>query len=155
MATAKTPVLKSKQTYIQSVGRRREATARVRLYPLSGKSEVIIDGKSIKKGMIVVNDLPVETYFPGSLNEKIYTAPLKVAGVEDVAIAIHVAGGGKNGQLGATVHALARAIDELNPESNHSPLKKRGFLTRDPRKRERRKAGLAGRARAKKSSPKR
>jgi len=145
----------AKQTYIETVGRRRTATARVRLYSISGKSEVMLDSKPLKKGDIVVNKLSAKEYFPGVLNEKMYTAPLLATNLENYAIAVQVTGGGKNGQLHATVHALSRAIDELNPELNHSPLKKRGFLTRDPRTRERRKAGLAGRARAKKSSPKR
>jgi len=145
---------KSKQVYIETVGRRRTATARVRLYTITGKNEVTIDSRSLKKGDVEVNKLSAKEYFPGALNEKIYTAPMKATSVEDYAIAVQVTGGGKNGQLTATVHAISRALDAL--DSTHRPaLKKRGFLTRDPRIRERRKVGLGGRARAHKSSPKR
>lgn len=144
----------SNPTYIETVGRRRTATARVRLYTITGKSEVTIHSKTLKKGDMMVNKLSAHEYFPGALSEKIYTAPLKATNVENYVIAVQVTGGGKNGQLTATVHGISRALDALDPL--HRPiLKKRGFLTRDPRIRERRKVGLGGRARARKSSPKR
>jgi small subunit ribosomal protein S9 len=140
--------------YIETVGRRREATARVRLYPITGKGVVTVGSMSLKKGDIVVNNMPAHEYFPGELNKKIYSGPLTTTSVENIALIAVVTGGGKNGQLTAVVHGISRALDEFNTE--YRPLlKKRGFLTRDPRIRERRKVGLGGRARAKKSSPKR
>ena len=152
MATTQTS--KSNPKYIETVGRRRTATARVRLYPITGKNEVTLHSKTLKKGEMMVNKLSAQEYFPGALSEKTYTAPFIATSVEDYAIAVQVTGGGKAGQLTATVHAISRALDML--DSAHRPaLKKRGFLTRDPRIRERRKVGLAGRARARKSSPKR
>jgi len=144
----------SNPKYIETVGRRRTATARVRFYTVTGKSEVIFDSKPLKKGDIIVNKHPVQEYFPGILNEKIYTAPLIATNVEDYVITVQVTGGGKNGQLTATVHAISRALDELD-SAHRLSLKKGDFLTRDPRIRERRKVGLGGRARARKSSPKR
>lgn len=144
----------SNPKYIETVGRRRTATARVRLYTVSGKTEVMYDSKTLKKGDMVVNKLPAQEYFPGILNEQMYTAPLKATNVEDYAITVQVTGGGKAGQLTATVHAISRALDMLN-DTNRLALKKGDFLTRDPRIRERRKVGLGGRARARKSSPKR
>ncbi len=64
-------------------------------------------------------------------------------------------GGGSKGQLGATVHGIARALSKLDTETLRPPLKKAGLLTRDPRKRERRKVGMGGKARRKRQSPKR
>jgi small subunit ribosomal protein S9 len=140
--------------YIETVGRRREATARVRLYPLSNKSEITVNSIVMKKGEVYINDHPAAEYYPGSLMEKIYTSPLRAANVSDVVIRVQLAGGGKTGQLGALIHGMSRALDAFNKEL-HDGLKKHGFLTRDPRIKERRKVGQAGRARAKKSSPKR
>lgn len=131
-----------KKAYTYALGRRREATARVRLY--KGKGDLIVNGQ------------PIEKYFPGEINKIIYSKPFKATETEGKYYAtIKVAGSGKSGQLGAVIHGLARALDKENPETRHAPLKKAGLLTRDPRMKERRKAGLAQSARAKKQSPKR
>lgn len=143
------------QEYIEAVGRRRQASARVRLYPLSKRKEITIRTKTLKKGDIIVNDRLVSDYFPGKLQEKLYQGPLVATNTKDLfAVSIRITGGGVTGQLEAAIHGIARALDMVNTEY-HTPLKKRGFLTRDPRKKERRKAGHGGKARAKKQSPKR
>jgi len=71
------------------------------------------------------------------------------------AISIKTKGGGLSGQLGAVVLGLSRALEKVDKERYRPILKKRGFLTRDPRAKQRRKAGYAGKARARKQSPKR
>ena len=142
--TAETKKIKRgrKKAYIYAIGRRKTATARVRLFK--------------GKGDLVVNKQPIEKYFPGEVNKIIYTKPFQVTETEGKYYAtIKVEGSGKNGQLGAVSHGLARALDKENPEVYHLPLKKAGLLTRDPRMKERRKPGLAQSARAKKQSPKR
>ena len=70
------------------------------------------------------------------------------------AISIKTSGGGKNGQLEAIVHGISRSLSKVD-ENYRSALKKNGFLTRDPRKKERRKVGTGGKARRAKQSPKR
>lgn len=137
------PKKSSKTKFICAVGRRRTASARVRLFPH-------------KKGEIIVNEKPIKEYFPGEVFEKIYLAPLRTTNViGKYLITIKVNGSGKRSQLGAVVHGISRVLIELDKEKFRSVLKKRGFLTRDPRKRERRKAGMGGKARRKRQSPRR
>ena len=132
-----------KESYIYAVGRRRTAAARVRLHPN-------------KKGGIIVNNKPIEEYFPGEVLKKLYLAPLKTCNVIDkYLVTVRVEGSGQMGQLGAIVHGISRALVNLNKEKFRPILKKRGFLTRDPRMKERRKVGTGGKARRKKQSPKR
>lgn len=151
MATKKTGEIKEttkavkpfKKEYILTVGRRKEAVARVRLYPKGS-------------GSITVNNKPVEEYFRGEASQVVYTQPFKVTNTEGkFDITIKVAGGGPSGQLGAVVHGIARAIEKFDKEIYRVPLKKAGLLTRDPRTRERRMVGMGGKARRKKQSPKR
>ncbi len=131
-----------KKSYTYAVGRRKSATARIRLFK--------------GKGDLVVNEQPISKYFPGEVNRIVYSKPFQLTETEGKYYAtIKVGGSGKNGQLGAVTHGLARALDKENPEAYHLPLKKAGLLTRDPRMKERRKAGYAQKARAKKQSPKR
>jgi len=133
----------SKASYIYAVGRRRQARARVRIY-------------TNKKGKIIVNDKPIEKYFPGKIAEKSYLEPLRICNfIDKYLITIKVVGSGKKGQLGAVVHGLSRALEKIDKEKFRPILKKRGFLSRDPRKKERRKAGTGGKARRKKQSPRR
>ena len=144
-----------KKTYLQAVGRRRESSAQVRLYPLSEKKVVAVYGQNLKPGDFIVNKKDVSDYFPGEANKVLYREPFKVTkSLNSYAVSVVVAGGGKNGQLGATIHGIARALDSANPEY-HTFLKQEGLLTRDPRVKERRKAGFAHKARARKQSPKR
>lgn len=144
---------KAVKNYIHAVGRRREAIARVRLYA-SGKVEM--PGLEIKKGDIVVNDMLVSDYFKFKALAPAYNKFLLDSGVAGKFIfTVKVVGGGLTGQLDALILGMARALDKLDKDSYHSILREKGYLTRDPRTRERRKVGNAGKARRKKSSPKR
>jgi len=135
---------KTKQTkdFTYAVGRRREAVARIRLYP--------------GKGQNLVNEQPMSDYFSGEIARIAYTQPFKLTDTEgQYFITVRVVGGGKKGQLGAVIHGLSRALAEIEEKKHRPILKKEGFLTRDPRTRERRKVGTGGKARRKKQSPKR
>jgi small subunit ribosomal protein S9 len=111
-------------------GRRKTALARVRL--------------AVGTGKILVNGRPFESYFPVESLRVVATQPLTVTGSTDKFDAqITVSGGGPNGQAGAVRHGLARAL--LTVDANLRPvLKAEGLLTRDPRKRERKKYGQPG-----------
>ncbi len=131
-----------KVNYIPTVGRRKRAIARIRLFR--------------KPGDTLVNDMPISKYFPGEISKTFYLEPFRVCNVIDkYHVTIKVNGSGKSGQLGAVIHGLSRALVIANPEKFRPILKKKGFLTRDPRKRERRKVGTGGKARRQKQSPKR
>ncbi len=138
------PVKKSaaKKDYIYAVGRRKTATARVRLF--------------LKEGDKLVNGQPVGQYFPGEINRTLYLQPLVLTKTDGkFSFSAKVEGSGKHAQLEALVHGLSRAL-VLHDSENHRPiLKPHGFLTRDARKRERRKVGTGGKARRQKQSPKR
>ena len=113
---------------IQTVGRRKEAIVRVRLIP--GTGQFTLNGRTI------------EEYFPRATHRTTVMAPLKLAGAEGrYDLRVRVAGGGPTGQAGAVRHGIARALVEADPELR-IPLKREGFLTRDARKVERKKAGL-------------
>lgn len=114
--------------YVEAVGRRKTATARVRLYPGSGE--------------IVVNDKPLEEYFGRALDRMILRQPLALTGTEaSYNISVHVKGGGEGGQAAAVRLGIARALCEI--DTNMRPtLKAAGFLTRDARAKERKKPGL-------------
>jgi len=143
--TKKTTKVKSKKEYIYGLGRRRTASARVRIYL-----------KSDKKGEIEVNKKKIEEYFPGEMAQKLYLEPLRVCNiVGKYYISALIAGSGKQSQLDAFVHGVSRALVVLDEENYRPILKKRDFLTRDPRMRERRKVGTGGKARRQKQSPKR
>lgn len=138
--------------FVFAIGRRKSSTAEVRLYK---KDTTIWEGIAVAVGEIIVNNKPAMEYF-GKSFEKVYSEPLKIANVQNkFAVSIKVSGGGKNGQLEASVLAIARAIDKVDKEKFHSALKKNGMLTRDPRVRERRKVGMGGKSRRRKQSPKR
>lgn len=141
--------------YYEAFGRRKEATARVRLYVVKEQS-VAVGGQHVEKGAIVVNGKSAEVYFPGEVYKKLYQEPLRTTNTASrFAIVIKTLGGGLMSQLGATVLGMSRALEKIDKEKMRPILKKKGFLTRDARVKERRKAGLAGKARAKKQSPKR
>ena len=122
-------------SFIPAVGRRKTSVARVRL---------IKNGK----GMITINGRTMENYFTTyDLRDQI-TSPLKITGQEGaVDVSVKVNGGGIRGQAEAVRHGLSRALVELNPTFRKT-LKKLGYLTRDSRKRERKKFGLKGARRA-------
>ena len=113
---------------IQTVGRRKEAVVRVRLMPGSGQFR--LNGKSL------------EQYFPNKLHQQLIREPLvTVEKTERFDIFANLHGGGTSGQAGALRLAIARALIEADSE-DRPPLKKAGFLTRDPRVIERKKYGL-------------
>lgn len=141
--------------YYQAVGRRKEANCRVRLFVATDKG-VNIGDKLLKKGEILVNQRLVDGYFPGKFYEKVYLEPFRATNtIGRFAVSAITTGGGLAGQLGAFVHGVSRALVKVDKDKFRPILKKKGFMTRDPRARERRKAGLAQKARAKKQSPKR
>jgi small subunit ribosomal protein S9 len=125
---AEIPVVLSERP-VQTVGRRKEAVVRVRLVPGTGNFR--LNGKSL------------ETYFPNKLHQQLITDPftvLELTGSYDVIA--RITGGGPSGQAGALRLAIARALNEIDRENNRATLKKSGFLTRDARVIERKKAGL-------------
>lgn len=131
-----------KNNFTYSSGKRRTASARIRLF--KGKGESLVDGKKVAE------------YFPGKIMESLYTKPFKLTDTfEKYYFTAKVTGGGKEGQLEALIHGISKALSELDREKFRSPLKKAGLLTRDSRIRERRKVGMGGKARRKKQSPKR
>jgi len=113
---------------IQTVGRRKEAIVRVRLVPGSGK--FTLNGKSL------------EQYFPNKVHQQLIKVPLvTVERTEMFDVIGNLVGGGISGQAGALRLAIARALIEFESEDRPA-LKKAGFLTRDPRVKERKKYGL-------------
>ncbi len=120
---------KKKKRYFESVGRRKESTARVRLFT------------STKKG-IEINGKDYKDYFKVSRLHNAVVAPLERLKCENkFGFTILVKGGGKTGQSGACRHGIARSLTLLNPYFRKR-LKKAGFLTRDSREKERKKPGL-------------
>jgi small subunit ribosomal protein S9 len=112
-----------------ATGRRKEAVARVRIVPGTGRW--------------VINGRDLEGYFPNKVHQQIVSEPFKVLeldGAYDVLARVH--GGGPSGQAGAMRLGVARALNGVDAEANRPALKKAGFLTRDPRATERKKAGL-------------
>lgn len=141
------------KAYTFAVGRRREAVARVRIY---SAATVEVFGEDRKRGDIIVNKKPVAEYFRFASFEPIYKKLLKETGIDGkYIISARVVGGGTSGQLDAVIHGIARALDILDHEKHHKVLLDSGYLTRDSRTRQRRMVGNAGKARRKKSSPKR
>ncbi len=118
----------SQENQYTSVGRRKEASARVRMRPG-------------KKGFIV-NDKEASEYFGNDYLLQKALAPLKVLSLIDkYNIFVKVSGGGKNGQAEAVGHGIARALIKED-ESRKATLRKSGLVTRDPRAKERKKPGL-------------
>ena len=113
-----------------ATGRRKTSIAQVSMMPGNGK--------------IVVNKKPVETYFPREVLRMIIRQPLELVGATGKHdITIKVVGGGPTGQAGAVRHGISRALLKMDADLR-GRLKKEGFLTRDPREKERKKYGLKG-----------
>jgi small subunit ribosomal protein S9 len=113
---------------VQSTGRRKDAVARVRVRPGSGK--------------ITVNQRAFDAYFPSRAHQMILSEPLRVTSTDEVYdVEASITGGGVSGQAGALRLGIARALVELDPETRPA-LKKAGFLSRDQRKKESKKYGL-------------
>lgn len=116
--------------YFYAVGRRKTSTAVVKLYEKG-------------KGDIKINDKDYREYFPTAELKNTAVASLKVVGRDkDVDVSVLVRGGGIRGQAEAVRHGIARALVKINDEEYRKPLRAEGFLTRDPRAKERKKPGL-------------
>jgi small subunit ribosomal protein S9 len=127
IAAAEIPAVFSDRP-IQTVGRRKEAIVRVRLMP--GTGQFTLNGRTL------------EQYFPNKLHQQLIREPLvTVDKAERFDIFANLGGGGTSGQAGALRLAIARALIEADPD-DRPPLKRAGFLTRDPRVIERKKYGL-------------
>ncbi|HEX8940491.1 MAG TPA: 30S ribosomal protein S9 [Candidatus Limnocylindrales bacterium] len=119
----------STPAFFYGTGRRKTAIARVRLIPGSGE--------------IVVNDRTLEQHFGNAINVADLRMPFRVTGTEGHYNAqVKVEGGGVTGQAGAIRHGIARALLQIDPETNRLPLRQAGLLSRDPRMKERKKYGL-------------
>lgn len=140
MEEQKTTTGKTNQNYVSTHGRRKEASARVRLF--KGKGDNLINSK------------PMSTFFPSVVSQSRLNKVFELTSTSDKYYAtVTVKGSGKNSQLEAVIHGLARALATV--EGLRSIVKKAGMLTRDARVKERRKYGLAQKARKGKQSPKR
>ncbi len=127
-AASRAPAKMDKGARFLATGKRKSSIARVTLVPGDGK--------------IVINKRSLEEFFPRPLHQTMVKQPLAVSGYEgNVDVRVRVHGGGISGQAGAVRHGVARALTEIDAELR-GDLKRRGFLTRDARVKERRKAGL-------------
>ena len=122
------------QVQYQAVGRRKKAIARVRLIPGDGK--------------IVINGRDIDNYFGLETLKMTVRQPLALTSLEGrYDVLVNVCGGGLSGQAGAIRHGISRALVKADPELRPA-IKKAGFLTRDPRMKERKKYGLKAARRA-------
>ena len=128
--------------YVEGVGRRKVATARVRIY--EGEGDLVVNNKLAKEYFQAIEMAPA-----------LYNKPFEVTNTQGkYAMTAQVTGSGIRSQLGAVIHGLSRALVKHNPEFRIF-LKGAGFLTRDDRMKETRKIGMGGKARRKRQSPKR
>ncbi|WTW96961.1 30S ribosomal protein S9 [Streptomycetaceae bacterium NBC_01309] len=112
-----------------ATGRRKEAIARVRIVPGTGKWKI--------------NGRTLEQYFPNKVHQQLVNEPFKILELDEkYDVIARIGGGGVSGQAGALRLGVARALNEADVELNRPALKKAGFLTRDPRATERKKPGL-------------
>ncbi|HEX7187014.1 MAG TPA: 30S ribosomal protein S9 [Actinomycetes bacterium] len=112
-----------------ATGRRKQAIARVRIVPGTGQW--------------TVNGRALDQYFPNKVHQQAVNEPFVTLGAEDrFDIIARIHGGGVSGQAGALRLAIARALNGIDTEGNRASLKRAGFLTRDPRAKERKKYGL-------------
>ncbi len=127
-AASRAPAKMESGSRFLATGKRKRSIARVTLLPGDGKIEI--------------NKRSIEEFFPRPLHQTMARQPLTVSGYEgNVDVRVRVHGGGISGQAGAVRHGIARALTEIDPELR-GDLKRRGFLTRDARVKERRKAGF-------------
>lgn len=127
-AASRAPAKMEKGARFLATGKRKSSIARVTILPGNGKIEI--------------NKRDLEEFFPRPLHQTMVKQPLTVSGYEgNVDVRVRVHGGGISGQAGAVRHGVARALTEIDSELR-GDLKRRGFLTRDARVKERRKAGL-------------
>ena len=122
------------KAYFYGTGRRKHSVSRVRLYPGTGK--------------VTINNRDIDDYFGLDTLKLLARSPLVLTGTDgQFDVVINVVGGGCSGQAGAIRHGLSRALLQYNAELRQT-LKKAGFLTRDPRMKERKKYGLKAARRA-------
>jgi len=127
-AASRAPAKMESGARFLATGKRKSSIARVTLLPGDGK--------------FTINNRGLEEFFPRPLHQTMVKQPLSVSGYEgNVDVRVRVHGGGVSGQAGAVRHGIARALTEIDAELR-GDLKRRGFLTRDARVKERRKAGL-------------
>jgi small subunit ribosomal protein S9 len=120
---------KTKKTYVESIGRRKTSTARVRMTPSTKQS-------------FEINEKDLATYFPTEELQKIITDAFNITeGKVTYTITVHVSGGGIHSQAEAIRHGISRTLVKED-DTQKTTLKKAGFLKRDPRMKERRKFGL-------------
>jgi small subunit ribosomal protein S9 len=113
-----------------ATGRRKTSVARVKMMPGNGQ--------------ITVNNKPADVYFPRETLRMVIRQPIELAGITGkYDVTAKVTGGGPSGQAGAVKHGISRAIVDMNSDFR-GRLKKEGFLTRDPREKERKKYGQKG-----------
>jgi small subunit ribosomal protein S9 len=117
------------EKYFEGVGRRKTASARVRIYPDSKDKEVLINGQDYRR------------YFKDEQQRQEAVLPLRTVGLEGIKATVNLAGGGLRAQAGAVSLGFARAILKSD-ESLRTSLSQAGLLTRDPRMVERKKYGL-------------
>ena len=131
-----------KLNYFYAGGKRKESSARVRVF--RGKGENTVNGISAEK------------YFPGKVSKSVWKKPFMVTETsEKYYFSAKVVGGGKQGQLDAVVNGIAKALVKVSEEKYKKELRKFGLLTRDSRIRQRRMVGMGGKSRRQKQSPKR
>lgn len=112
-----------------ATGRRKEAIARVRIVPGTGQWKI--------------NGRKLDEYFPNKVHQQLVNEPFRILELEGkYDVFARISGGGVSGQAGALQLGVARSLNEVDRDENRPPLKKAGFLTRDPRAKERKKAGL-------------
>jgi small subunit ribosomal protein S9 len=117
------------QQYFEGVGRRKTSTARARLYPQGS-------------GRVLVNDKPLNDYFGRDVDRDAVNAPMKVTGTDSrYNVSVKILGGGITGQSVAARMAISRALLVIDAEYR-GQLKDAGYLSRDPREKERKKPGL-------------
>ncbi|EKD56905.1 MAG: hypothetical protein ACD_58C00048G0003 [uncultured bacterium] len=134
--------LNKPSVFTRGLGRRKTSVARVRLF--EGKQE------------ITVNDKPISKYWSNENLKSMYLQPLVLTDtLNKYSVSARIIGGGEKSQIGAFVHGIARALDTLDRDKYHTILKHANLLRRDPRMKETRKVGRAGKARLRKQSPKR
>ena len=117
-----------KKTINTSLAAGRRKTAVARAYLREGKGQIKVNGKSL------------DDYFPLDIQRQTVVSPLKLCAIENRDIVINVRGGGPQGQMGAIRHAISRALVSED-EERRAALKEAGFLTRDSRRKERKKPG--------------
>ncbi|WP_366146529.1 30S ribosomal protein S9 [uncultured Pseudokineococcus sp.] len=112
-----------------ATGRRKQAVARVRIFP--GTGQYLINGRDLA------------TYFPNKVHQQLVNDPFTVTELQGrFDVVANIDGGGTSGQAGALRLGIARSLNAVDVEANRAVLKKAGFLTRDARVKERKKAGL-------------